>query len=430
MGVYKNFFRSICFLVLAALGVTICKANTIEIQSPLIQNVGAGARAFAMANNYVALANDVSATYYNPAGLAFTPVRELQFSLALLKQAATTTFVDSPTSVVRQRVAVGNTGYLFSIPTTRGGLTLAFTYQNPVLFDDNSAFADTYTDIKNRSVTTSYDYYSYGGLSLWSGAFGIQLAPGFGVGLTASLVTGSQFTHIALDEDTLNAPVNPANTINNHYRTTIQDRYLGFELRGGFLYKIAERLNVGGRFVVPHKISFTETTDETYPLLPPSAAVSFKNDGTLESSLNAAIGISTVLPYAVVDAEISARAPQPQASLSSDAAFWKEGAGVGLEIPLFLKKLMLRTGYSWNEFDAAPFIAHRSSGDNLVSEAAAPLGVAHNPQQLCAGIAFLTASNIAFEGSYGFTFWEISSGDGLSEKHSAQRILLSISTRF
>jgi len=48
---------------------------------------GFGARAFSMANNYVALSNDLSAIYWNPAAMSFSLTREFQVTLICLHSA-------------------------------------------------------------------------------------------------------------------------------------------------------------------------------------------------------------------------------------------------------------------------------------------------------------------------------------------------------
>ena len=135
-----------------------------------------------------------------------------------------------------------------------------------------------------------------------------------------------------------------------------------------------------------------------------------------------------MLPFASVDAEISGRAPQPDSSLSADAAHWKVGAGAGVEFPLLFKKLLLRADYAYEEFDDAPFIA-TIKGD-IIQDTPPSVTVTRDRNRASVGIAFLSGSNVAFEGSYSFAFWQITEGSLLDEMHTSQRVLISIATRF
>ena len=53
---------------------------------------GFGARAFSMANNYVALSNDLSAIYWNPAAMSFSLTREFQVTFDMSSLNGTSTF--------------------------------------------------------------------------------------------------------------------------------------------------------------------------------------------------------------------------------------------------------------------------------------------------------------------------------------------------
>jgi len=68
--------KSVIFLILSLLFFTSLTAEDNSEASYL--RMGVGARALAMGGAYTALANDATATYWNPAGLSFLPTIEIQ----------------------------------------------------------------------------------------------------------------------------------------------------------------------------------------------------------------------------------------------------------------------------------------------------------------------------------------------------------------
>jgi len=125
-------------IALTGILVAGCLIGVSRADLSLIQPMGEGARAFAMANNYVALSGDLSAMFWNPAGFAFVPARELQISFDGLSQRTASTFLgndgsatNAASSVSRPRLV--DIGYMHAFPTVQGGFTLAASYHSTYL---------------------------------------------------------------------------------------------------------------------------------------------------------------------------------------------------------------------------------------------------------------------------------------------------------
>jgi hypothetical protein len=398
-------------LILGLMGIA--AAQTIGV--PARSTIGVGTRAFAMGNSYVALSDDASAMFWNPAGLAFTPVREVIVGLSGFFNGIETEFqqenVTSPNSSVRPRVRPNLIALLRAIPTTRGGFSMAFGFQNPYISDDILKY--------NYQIAGDWDtsnYRAFGQFNLWTAAFGLQVAPDFGVGAAVSLLTG---------RNTLRRASNKL-----YYEEKIIQSYLGADLRAGILYSMFDRLKLGLRIELPQFIIF----DEEYTVeITSDSTVEEPNNGRLKTGTAGAIGISYRFPFILVSAEVRARTPIPDAEDESMYSFWKVGAGAGVEVPLFVQSVFLRAGYSWQELDHYPLLIEYDTPPPGF-ETDALLDVKKNEHLITAGLAFMTKHGLSFDLSYGFKFWEINSyapvGGVVNEVHKSHYFLSSFAVRY
>ena len=100
----------------------------VAAADPAVQAVGIGTRAYGMAGNFTALAGDFSALFWNPAGLAFVPVREVHCAVDLDRQDTRTELAGTGDRVSRQRIRLSSAGLMRSVPTVRGGFGLALGF--------------------------------------------------------------------------------------------------------------------------------------------------------------------------------------------------------------------------------------------------------------------------------------------------------------
>ena len=88
----------------------------------------------------------------------------------------------------------------------------------------------------------------------------MQVAPGFGVGLTASLITGGNDNtieqHFSDFSCRLSGHSVPFHWITNTHLTS---SYVGYDFRIGFLYKVNEMVSTGLRVELPRYIAFSQT---------------------------------------------------------------------------------------------------------------------------------------------------------------------------
>jgi hypothetical protein len=418
--------KSILIVVAAGL-LTVISADPVTINQ-----VGVGARAYSLANNYVALSNDMSSVFWNPAALSFLPVREFQAAFDVLdNQNETDLFGFKDKSDVR-RMRLSSIGFFASLPASRGGLTFAGTLQSPFVFDETIQFKSNYPDVADQNIKVDQYYKAYGSLTYISGAFGLQVAPGFGVGLAISLVTGTDKLRWIYYKLTDNA-VNPDSIENHDFDYTQERSNLGYDCRLGLLYSVSENIRLGVRLALPQQIWFDENASEIYPHFDSLASSSGTFTGQLLSSYSGAVGVAVKLPYLTITSEARARAPydlvfpDEQIPASSPAAHVKMGAGLGLEAPLFNTKFVARCGYSWDQYD--PFIFVRKYDNESINWAMDGLTSRKDRNLVTGGLAYVD-KNWCLEGAYGYQTWKLDRRETLTENHKLHRFTLSFSIHY
>lgn len=428
-------------IVVASLILAGCMTQRSMADLSLVQTQGVGTRAYGMANNFVALSSDQSAMFWNPAGLAFVPAREFQLSFDGLYQRDVSTFAGNQGNSSLGRPRLSNIGYMHSFPTVRGGFTIAGTFESPYIFDDVRAFTGTSLDTSFSSptpVSIEDNLRNSGELNFWSGGFGLQIAPGIGIGLSAALVNGGQQTKkTAVRRTLISGQYQILDPYYDDYDITLNRSYIGYDIRIGFMYSFLEKFHLGARFTIPQTIWFTENMSVTYPHsnYPDSSG---QSTGKIFSSYSGALGFAATLRYLTVSTEVRARAPYdfvnptdiiPQQSLAGKPRI---GVGIGLEAPLVVSAVLVRAGYSWDQYDSHPFAEKVDNGKpmNWESGGLEPDGDKH---LVTVGLGFILKS-IGLDLAYGYNFWNLTTHgsviDVLHETHSQQRFTASLSFRF
>jgi hypothetical protein len=412
-----------------SLVLSICFMTHIKADPVSGNPIGVGARAFSLANNYVALGNDLSGVFWNPGALSFLQVREFQASFDALDNRNETDFSGTKQDSDLRRLRMSNIGCLISAPVTKGGFSLAATIQTPYVFDDNPSFQGSFVNTKNQNISVQQDYKAYGGLTYLSGAFGIQVAPGLGFGGAISIISGSEKIHQIFSEKTNGDWVN---VYNDDYDRTTARSYLGYDARIGVLYPPASILRFGMRFTLPQQLWFTDDFSENYPGTTTSS-YSSNATGQLLSSYSGAMGVAVKLPFLTASSEVRARAPydlvypDEQIPKSSPASHAKFGAGIGLEAPVPMSKLAVRCGYSWDQYD--PFLFVSKYDEETTDWTTGGLTAKNDRNLFTAGLAYVENS-WCIEGAFGHQTWKLDTKGTLTEDHILNRVTLSLSLHF
>lgn len=374
----------------------------------IAQNVGFGTRAFSLGNNYVALSNDLSALYNNPAALGFLPVREFSLSLDGHQIGSTSLFYDNSSINKLQRFRLSSLGIVNAFPTSRGGFTIAGAFYNPVIFDDVSIYEKDF-DSNDRVSNT---FKTSGGLHYWSGGFGVQIAKGFSAGFSGSLVSGKD----DLYQDFFKKIDGQIDT--NAFLSNENASYLGYDFRVGMMYSLEGKANAGLRLVFPQRIHFTNNWDDKYyntAYYNNDVSYHGQYDGEMYSSYSGAAGFSVNLPFMTISTEARATLPFTwvfpigEIPENSQANFTKLGGGVGLEVPVVRTPLLIRLGYSYDQLDLHQYVVEYGY-DNTIKWSDDGVSVDKDRQSFNAGIG-IVSQNLTFNLSYGFQTWGIKTID-------------------
>jgi len=409
--------------------------SMIFAESPLVLIDGVGTKAQGMGNNYTAIANDYSAVFWNPSGLAFVPVREIHAGMNISGMSTETELGGSETSFRKSRFRFSSAGLVRSIPTTQGGFAFALRYSSPYSFMDISRYngVDVFNDPKSR-LTNGIDtlrygdslwyddskYVSNGGMGLWSAAAGWQVAKGLGVGVTASFLIGKQTNHRSLLTHNKQGIVFDRVT-----DIATESEYRGFDLRIGAMYQPNTFLSAGARIEIPQVLRYK--TVQRY------AGDDFvvKSEGLLRSSMNSALGLAVTLPFVKVAADATVRSPNPDID-EGDLTYWKIGAGAGVEIPITVLNALLRAGYSWKEYDLYPYADYVN--DMLESDVNVTVK-GSDLHRISLGTTFVLSKNITFDCAYATTFFNTQTvytdwRNAIDKRYSVNRFDFVFSVRY
>jgi len=377
-------------------------------------DVGVGARALAFAGNHTAVVNDLSATYWNPAALAFMPVREFQISLDGRRTYVSSDHISGlEESDYRDRIRLGSIGFLSAIPTVQGGLTLAAAYDNPHTFDDFSVYKYKLSDgsvMKVEDVT-------FGGLNNWSGSFGVQAAKGLSAGATISLITGTERAAFSEEE---------VGVLDDALEYELECKYMGFGIRGGLIYLPMENLRLGMQISAAQSLRFKEKETMT-------GQKTVHGDGRVYRAPSGAIGAGIKLPWMMVALDgrftmpYTFTLPSEKIPSSSQARYFKLGGGLGLEVPLSMAPVVLRGGYSYDEYD---LFSRVLKYDDEKIDWTQRYNIDKNRHTITGGVGIFT-SGTGIEFSYGYETWALSTiNNRLKQDYSAHRMAVAFIVRY
>lgn len=424
----KKIFPIILFLITG----TMLQAQSIYPGGQ--SETGTGGRAFALANNHTALSTGIADLYWNPAALAFSVSREFQLSLYGMKLKNESTYLKKTTGDDLQRFRVGSAGFSIALPTSRGGITLAGSYSNPIILDDIFRFSGTSTD-DGIITDLTRSYRVSGNLNYWSVGIGLQVAPNFSVGIATSLISGKGSGESFLDKESITAS---DDTLVDYDDYSIEGRYIGYDLRAGVFYT-TKIVSAGARLILPQIIRYSDYANGVY--------WNDYIDGTdlynMYAPYKGAIGVGLTLPFFTVSSELRLTLPFdflfPVEKIpdNSQAGEFKTGAGIGIEVPLVIVPIIFRTGYSYDDLDLHPYaydFISRPENTKDFDWSDAGQTVKQNLHRISAGVGYTTES-MSFDLSYGVSTWgittyAISTNTNLEQNYLQHYVLASVSVRF
>ena len=247
----------ICFVFGSRIGVA-------QVEEIAIGNTfGLGARTMGMGGAFLAVADDFTSLYWNPAGLAQIRKFELYGSLSHSEQRVDTKFTRGRTAEVdSSKTRPNSIGLVYPLYTTRGGIAFALGYNRPQNFDSTVAIRGL--DPSSDSVFSGLDVdemtSNSGGIGIWS--FGA------GVFISDSILLGGSidFWHgLSLNElDSAAADINNIDPEIDSFafQDSVDRVYSGLGGRVGVLAFAGEHVTLGGTVTLPVGLEVSEVWEQ------------------------------------------------------------------------------------------------------------------------------------------------------------------------
>jgi long-subunit fatty acid transport protein len=301
---YRSLILALSFLSAAASVKAQSLFDAVRIARPAI---GTGTRSAAMGGSMIAAANDYSAIDWNPAALTLLEFNEFGFSLWNASHNSDAKFLGNTTSSDLNRTALYSIGLGTPIPTSRGHLAFAISYDrvqdytttysfsaintsssffNTKGFVQDPGFNGSYADYKsmlqynlawnlylthdiadsNRpKLTTPFTgnllqsgvVTEEGGMHALRVGGGIDVAENVAFGATVSFLWGSYDYRRVYSETDINGVFNPNDSVppaGFQHADIIDSRYtsqFGVGFKAGMLASPAEFMKIGFTFEVP-----------------------------------------------------------------------------------------------------------------------------------------------------------------------------------
>ena len=162
---------------------------------------GIGARAIGLGGAYVAVGDDYSASYWNPAALALIRRFEVSGGMTHLIRENGASFGGQVTNDQFSITRLKALGFAYPVPTYRGSLVFSFGYNRIKEYDANFAF-NTFNPLPEDSVQQGWREREEGSLNNWTIAGAVDLSPRLSAGVGLNIWTGRdtyQFTEKEVD---------------------------------------------------------------------------------------------------------------------------------------------------------------------------------------------------------------------------------------
>ncbi len=220
---------------------------------------GVGGRALSMGGAYSAIADDYSATMWNPAGLTQLRRMELFTSLTHLQynneaSADNISKLDKTT-----KTKLNSIGFAFPIPTYRGSLVFAVGYNKVRDFDGGFTFMG-FNPIDTIRAYQSFNEIEEGSLNNWVFAGAIQVTPNLSLGASFNLWRG---------EDNYNWSLNEEDVLNIYtydtfgYIQHIQTKFSAANFKIGAFYQLGFLGRIAATISTPVSIDAKESWNES-----------------------------------------------------------------------------------------------------------------------------------------------------------------------
>lgn len=433
------------------LGIFLCTSIVVaqdetDAIRPFYSEFGPGARALALSGAYTALAEDFTATYWNPAGLAQIQKTEIYGALSLNNLKNDVSYEGTLSKNDRGFTLLNSFGAVFPVPTYRGSLVFALGYNRVNPFNDYNkvvgspeVFGSRFRQIEETNID--------GGLNHWSFSGAVDISKNTSIGGTLNLVVGRQRAAVDYLEDDTQEDI-LADIRQRQVSFEINPDYTGVNFKFGTLFRPVKDLRLALTVTTPTYLNVEENSSfyefledddqETFDFYEPSflkykitSPWRFEFGGaykinllTLSASMEYVDWSETRFSSNILDNGRDIDAEINNNLITRYRATHDTRLGAEMIVPQLGCKLM--AGYAYK------FSPYRNGVEAVNS----------NRQYLSGGISFLVDKQVKIDAAYQRGWWKQSTTDDLlgtdengvyfttREKLQSNRLLISLSYRF
>lgn len=376
-----------------------------------------------MGGAHIAVAEDFSALWWNPAGLAKIRRIELSGGLIYEKERSRTLFYNYGKGKTDSHTRLASGGIAVPIPTYRGSLVFSVGFNRPKSFD-------SFLKFKGRSPEEGFWQEGLelksGGLYNWGLGGAIDLSPFLSAGATIMLWRGEEDYTWDMAKNIPNGQGNILQAVNN--RDHFLDDYNGINLKLGLLFRANRYIIFGGTLEAPLKLTIEQDwTSQTDSLFNNDSTISAEDYGYYKYKFRLpyefCLGARLTLPYLILAADLNytdwseTEYKYPPEDVSAfnpymgdvyrDILSWHLGA----EALVPKAGVKLRLGYYQ---DPLPYRLEE---------------IKNNRDYLTFGVGFLMGKVMTLDVALVYGLWE-TSFQGLDESYSVNRLFITTAYRF
>ncbi len=260
---------------------------------------GVGSRALSMGGAYIGVADDYTAVFWNPAGLA--QMRRLEFTGGIVNTSYKNdaSFLGVTTNGKNSGTALDNLGFVFPFPTVQGSLVFALGYNRVTDFTSALSF-NGFNDKSSiiQSLDTTFDKYDLpfqtylrnsngytpiqknvnqagevredGSIGNWTFSGAIDVEKDLSFGLSINIISGTyNYVRNYVEEDSHNLYQNNQSNLpldslylrfnKFYYDNTITSELSGINVMFGLMYRYEDIARLGITIKTPSAITIHET---------------------------------------------------------------------------------------------------------------------------------------------------------------------------
>ncbi len=415
---------------------------------PFYNEFGPGARAMALGGAYMPVAEDYTATYWNPAGLAQIRKMEFYAGLGRNNNSNRISYQGTVTDNSHGYTTLNSAGLVFPLPTYRGSLVFSIGYHRVNSFSDYHRFSGSPLIASaggrfNQSEETTSD----GGIHQWSFGGAVDVTENVSLGASLNLITGSNNLNVIYMERDPNDVINNTRTFDASFE--VNPKYTGASAKIGSLFRPMRNLRVGLTITTPSYLSVEENSNYFEEWEPDTGRIlTYSEDSFRKYKLQSPwrFEVGAAYKYKIVQLSGSVEMVNWTETRFSSSILDGDGRDVDSEINSRLRNLCRETanyklgtevivpqigakliaGY---RYQASPI---KASGETVKSDR----------QYVSAGASFLLDKQVKIDLAYERGWWNKSTTDNLlgkdendnplftNEKITTNRFLVNFSYRF